>query len=202
LEDVVLRALEKKPEQRFPTMSALAAEVQRVTSFGPDGSLRVASASGVVSRPVFAMANQLELPSREEVAVSTRTTTRRRRGQARARAWLIYAGVALGVAALAITAQRLLSARAIDLANSAVPPPPPAPPTAAIAPALQSSADSPPASPSVAPTTALPAAASAAATPSPTARSASRSRPAASAAPKKPADSMSTDFADPWSRPK
>jgi serine/threonine-protein kinase len=196
LEDVVLRALEKKPEQRFPTMSALAAEVQRVTSFGPDGSFRVAKSSGVPSRPVFQLANQLELPSREEVAVITRTTTRRRRG--RARAWVVYAGVALGVATVALTAQRLLSAHANEVAHSAVAPPPPSP--AVIAPAPQPSAAAPPPSPSVVPTP-LPSAA-ATAPPSPSTRSASRSRPAASAAPKKPVDSMSTDFADPWSRSK
>jgi serine/threonine-protein kinase len=191
LEDVVLRALEKKPEQRFPTMKALAAEVQRVTSFGPDGALRVARSSGVPPRPVFQLANQLELPSREEIAAVTGTTMRRRRG--RARAWVIYAGVALGVATVALTAQRLLSAHTSELAR---PPAPPQLEPVAIAPPPQPSAEAPPASPapSASPSTATIA-------PAPSTRSATRPRPAATA-PKKPADSMSTDFADPWSRPK
>ena len=42
LEEVILRSLEKKPEHRYGTMHELAADIERVSSFGPDGSLRVA----------------------------------------------------------------------------------------------------------------------------------------------------------------
>ncbi len=101
----------KKPEQRYGTMQELAAAIERVSSFQPDGSLRVAPSAAeavVPSRPVFAMANALEPATREEAnaPIVTRTSARLRR--ARARAWLTYGGIALGVAAVALGAIRLL----------------------------------------------------------------------------------------------
>jgi tRNA A-37 threonylcarbamoyl transferase component Bud32 len=71
LEDVILRALEKKPEMRYQTMQALAADVQKVVRFAPDGVADVAPRLEAPPRrartPLFPMADRLEVPGRQEL---------------------------------------------------------------------------------------------------------------------------------------
>ena len=75
LEAVTLRAMAKKPEHRFQTMAALAAELERTVSF--DGE-NVALAPGWspaprkrVSRPLGELSRALEGPDRSEVYASS-----------------------------------------------------------------------------------------------------------------------------------
>ena len=72
LEAVTLRALAKKPEHRFQTMAALAAELERTVSFGEEG--RVALAEGWKPqprrrsvRPIGELSRALEGPDRADV---------------------------------------------------------------------------------------------------------------------------------------
>jgi serine/threonine-protein kinase len=197
LEDVLLRMLEKKPELRHATMQELADDILRVSSFAPDGTLQVAPAGGATGgpqRPVFEMANRLEPPTREEVNASivTGTTVRRRRN--RARAWLLYGAVALGVATVVLGLQRLIAphpadGEALHRAAPALPQPAPSsvtPPTTLVVAATPE----PPASaaPSSQPRS----------EPHGATRAVSRPRPAPST--KAPSPPMSTDFVDPWSK--
>ncbi len=192
LEDVILRMLEKKPEQRYATMHELATAIERVSSFASDGTLRVVASSGDVSapsRPVFSMANQLEPATREEMDASMVTSTAARRRRAQARALVTYGGITLGVAALAIVVFRLARSR---------PPgaPLPAAPVALTAAATSTATIPPP--PSATPTPASTPAPSAPAPP----RSASRpSRPTTSPSTQQrhPAP-LPGDFADPWAK--
>ncbi len=206
LEDVLMRTLEKKPEHRYASMQALAEDIARVSSFAVDGTLLVAAAGEAMSapsRPVFTMANQLELPTREEVNASrTGTTVRRRRD--RTRAWVLYGAVAFGVATLALGVQRMIASRANEDASTApivragpssASAAPPAPPSAVPPPTTLAATVTPPPGASITPPAAP-------APPRP------RSRPtppaAPSAAPKNsgpPSTSqMGTDFADPWAK--
>ncbi len=193
LEDIILRALEKKPEHRYATMQDLAADITRVSSFGPDGSLRLAPSSEEAvasSRPVFAMANALEPATREEASASVLASgAGARRG--RARAWLTYGAIALGVATVTIALNRLLHR---PRAQAVVPPlvethaTTPLPPTVGGAPSPASSPSSTP-DPSPPP---VPTAASA--------RSASRAPRSAPSSPKRPPAPMPGDFTDPWAK--
>ncbi len=123
LEDVTLRALEKKPELRYATMEELAADIQRAVSFEGDGSVRVApsrrlgaplassgSAADAASGAMSGLANELELPTLEEAGVRARFSSieaRRRRAQR----GVLYGAIVVGVAIAGASAARVLRAR-------------------------------------------------------------------------------------------
>jgi serine/threonine-protein kinase len=70
LEEITLRALEKKPEDRYASMEELGAAIDGVVRFDADGSVQIArstNASRPPPRPVFKMANELEPPTMDEV---------------------------------------------------------------------------------------------------------------------------------------
>jgi serine/threonine-protein kinase len=77
LEQVTLRCLEKKPERRFPTVDAVAEELERITTWSPDGALRVAPVEpGDRRAQQDGLADELELPGALEVELSRRRSRR------------------------------------------------------------------------------------------------------------------------------
>jgi serine/threonine protein kinase len=207
LEGVILRALEKKPEQRYATMQELASDIERLSSFGADGSLRVAPAQdgGGVSRPGFSLAGALEPPSDAHPSVplidrragntpalspldSIITQTAARHRRARARAWVTYGSIVLGVAAATLAVVRLLRPTRVADVPATVTAPPPSAPSPESAPPAPPPSSPPPPPPSRSEPTAPTAPAAAA-------RSAGRP-PRAKPVPAP----LPGDFADPWAK--
>jgi serine/threonine protein kinase len=209
LEEVVLKALEKKPEHRYDTMEQLAEEIERVVTF-THGGVKIAATLGrsrpPSSMPAVRLANELELPTTEEISASlTATSVHRRR--ARAQRWALYGAITLGVAAGGIGAMRLLRPRGPSptdaatvsavsisppLAETTIPTVPSAAsstPAASAPSAAASSPPAPPAPPSLQPTA------------QPTAASATAPKKSARPAPKRgTAPGIGSDFVDPWAK--
>jgi serine/threonine-protein kinase len=117
LEDVTLKALAKRPEERYASMSELVQDIDRIVRIGNDGHASIASSIEGLRAPGFAppdeerrrqfetrmnLADELEPPARAELAAA-QTNQRERR----VRAIGVYAvigvlalGVAIGGAAL------------------------------------------------------------------------------------------------------
>jgi serine/threonine-protein kinase len=72
LEQVTLRCLEKKPEKRYPAMSALLEELRRVAWFSEDGALRVQPMEPMELQSAPRLADELELPSQLEMKLAMR----------------------------------------------------------------------------------------------------------------------------------
>jgi hypothetical protein len=216
LEDVTLRALEKKPEQRYATMEELAAEIQRAVSFDADGGVRIASGArarssggGGAGAKVFGLANELELPSTDEVAARSAPSVAAEARRRRAQRWMVYGALALGVAAASAVAARAARVRSPEAAprpsSVALPAaaassaPPGAPPSRAYPPVTEASPTS--ASPGLAPAVDPSSAVAPAATgPRAPARPA---RPSTSVSPRRaghPAAPPPGDFRDPWAK--
>jgi serine/threonine-protein kinase len=149
LEDVLLRALEKKPEQRYGTMEQLIDAIQSVVRFAADGSMMVApSRSKPPPPPPKGLANELELPTAEEISSTLMTSSDARRRRRRAQRWVLYGGIVLGVAMVCVVAMQALRKRVASeeppaastlvaapsppaaASASAIPPPPEVPATA------------------------------------------------------------------------
>lgn len=100
LEDITLRCLEKKPENRYSTIDELIAEVEEVVQLGAGDHLEVRpSRTSYVNRPSsdFRLADELELPASDEVSVARAL---RSRHDTRYR----WAALALGAAGLLLAA--------------------------------------------------------------------------------------------------
>ena len=118
LEDVTLRALEKKPEQRYATMEDLAAAIQRAVSFDADGGVRIAGGlrprsggDGAADASAFNLATELELPSSDEVAARSGPAIAAEARRRRAQRWMLYGALAIGVAAASAVAARAARVR-------------------------------------------------------------------------------------------
>ncbi len=111
LEDITLRCLQKKPENRFPTMEALVAEVDDVVELGAGDDFDVRpSKSNSAHRPAmssFRLADELEPPRAAEVTARRALRTLPPRGSyGRAGVIVFTAGVALFAAAIAWLVER------------------------------------------------------------------------------------------------
>jgi tRNA A-37 threonylcarbamoyl transferase component Bud32 len=86
LEDVTLRALAKRPEERFASMADLIAELDRIVSPTTDGQwviapatrLRVQSSDRPTRPAALGLADELEPPAREEVGLPGRAARQER----------------------------------------------------------------------------------------------------------------------------
>ena len=195
LEDVTLRALEKRPENRYATMQELAADIERASSFGEGGAFRAnpKSPDGPRSRPVFPMADALEVRSRADANEASEarsvTWTSARKRRARARQWALYAGISLGVAMTTLAAIRAMQ---------------PAPEGAVAAPASLATTPATSITTTTAVTASVPAAEAPPPAPPATTLSRGPARPpraAPSAKRPRPAEQANdTDFADPWAK--
>ncbi len=121
LEDITLRCLEKKPENRYPTVEALVADVEEVVRLGAGDDIEVrpssAGSAGRSSEPAFRLADELELPDVYEVSAA-----RARRGQHDSRYRIALGALVAAVLMLAGAIVALLWLRS----KAAVPPAPPA----------------------------------------------------------------------------
>ena len=201
LEDVVLRALEKKVEHRYGSMQELAADLDRVASFGPNGELRVEPSSRPPGLAVSTgAAEKGREPSGGDLQGSVVTSTSVRRRRAAARAWVTYGGIALGVTILTLGLTRAFRHSSPAAPTSTVfgvaPPPaaapaPPPPPTEAPPAAGASASAVPAASTSARPATGRPTRAPSSASVPP--------HDQLPPSPKKPRP-LPGDFADPWAK--
>jgi serine/threonine-protein kinase len=90
LEDVTLKALAKRPEDRYASMNALVVDLDRILSIGPDGRPLIAAKLEGLSRPDFkkdaeavrrslsGLADELEPPARAEIAAAHANDRERR----------------------------------------------------------------------------------------------------------------------------
>lgn len=114
LEDVTLKALAKRPEDRYASMNELAADLDRIVQTGPDGVPLVRTHLTGLRRPDFrapaieaaramaGLAEQLEPPARAEIAAALANDRNRRvrRVGAIVIASLVVAGLSIGAIAL------------------------------------------------------------------------------------------------------
>ncbi|MBI2389956.1 MAG: serine/threonine protein kinase [Deltaproteobacteria bacterium] len=116
LEDVTLKALAKRPEDRYASMRELVADLDRIVQVGPDGRQMVAAHVDGLRRPEFRapadevrrsfanLADELEPPARAELTAAWANERERkvRRAGMIAVAAVLGAGLAIGLAALVL----------------------------------------------------------------------------------------------------
>jgi eukaryotic-like serine/threonine-protein kinase len=112
LETILLRCLEKKADQRYATLRDLIADLDRVLITAGEPASRPQSRPRAATRSL--LADELELPSREELALGLGATARK------PKAWLPISVVfALGLAGLgAVLALRTSASPSSELARS------------------------------------------------------------------------------------
>jgi serine/threonine-protein kinase len=184
LEEITLRALEKKPEDRYASMADLVAAIDEVVTFEVDGRVSVAprvdgsAASKRSQAPPFRMADELEPPTLEEMRVAADSRMPPKRSLLGV--WIVLGCV--GAALLAALAFMLRPTSTSDADAASV---------VASAPVLVPRPSAPPlpvasVAPSAAPFAAVSAGGAAAASVASSAPSVARRPPVAAQAPSKP----------------
>jgi serine/threonine-protein kinase len=209
LEDVTLKALAKRPEDRYASMNALVADLDRILSVGPDGVPMIAAKLDGLSRPDFkkdaeavrrslaGLADELEPPARAEIAAAHANDRERRVRKVGIAALLGVLIVGLGISLAAVAAR-----------GRETPKEKPLPQPSSEPPREQASAPRPPSSVSVSvsvepvvasapvPTaTAIAEGAPTAATPKPSQHPTQVTKP-----PKPPSKSLGAGEEDPWAK--
>jgi eukaryotic-like serine/threonine-protein kinase len=205
LESIMLRCLEKKPQNRFATMSDLLDELDRIVQLGEGGELEVRASSLATDPGVRnVLADELEAPTTEELRAARALAGASAQSL---RTWL-RAGIGAGGALLLALSAWWVGRSMGQLEPAAVEPAPvdsrAAPPEHVIAPvaaAEATQASGPASNASVAPPAPAPQPEQAALRRSPATRSPARA-PASQPAmrPKKPKRSAlgAGDIVDPW----
>jgi serine/threonine-protein kinase len=155
LEDITLRCLEKKPANRFATMTELLERLDRIVRFTQGGSVFVSPSEMLQSSISNVLADALEAPSTEELQIALRRAgirTRKQRSPA-----MVAAGAVGGAAVLALIVWAIASSSDSTVvgppspALSVEPPavakfaPPPPPVVSPVASAASTSVPEPPA---------------------------------------------------------
>ncbi len=135
LEDVTLRALAKRPEDRYASMNELIADLDRIVQVGSDGRAIIASDVAGIRRPAFrpavepgrisiaGLADELEPPHRAEINAVFRTE---REARVRHIGMMVLAavlglGVCIGVAAVVVRGRTRVPEKALATKKTAEP---------------------------------------------------------------------------------
>jgi hypothetical protein len=216
LEDVTLKALAKRPEERYASMAELVHDIDRIVRIGGDGNASIARTIDGLKAPGFAppdeerrrqfesrmnLADELEPPARAELAAA-QTNQRERRVRAigvYAVVGVLAVGVAIGGAAIVMRARA--KSDSTSTPNATTTEATTAKPSRSIETAAATNAPTPPTTqtPTTAPTDTAPSVTNVVATTAAT--TGSPPHPTTGALPKPPPPKKTTgptDVEDPW----
>ncbi len=167
LEDVTLKALAKRPEDRYASMDDLVVDLDRIVQVGPDGRAIIAAEVAGIRRPVFrpgepgrisvaGLADELEPPHRAEIDAAFRTEREERVRRIGTMALFVVLGLGLCIVVTAMVVRRgagsAVEGKASTKGKSSEvvsKPPASASPSAVVVPAPTASSVEPPPSASV-----------------------------------------------------
>ncbi|MBK7395209.1 MAG: serine/threonine protein kinase [Myxococcales bacterium] len=118
LEDVTLKALAKRPEDRYASMDELVVDLDRIVQVGPDGRAIIAAEVSGIRRPAFrpgepggrtsvaGLADELEPPHRAEIDAAFRTEREARVQRIGMMALFVVLGLGLCIVVTALVVRR------------------------------------------------------------------------------------------------
>lgn len=207
LEDVTLKALAKRPEDRYASMNALVADLDRILSIGPDGRPMIAAKLDGLSRPNFkkdaeavrrslsGLADELEPPARAEIAAAHANERERRVRKMGIAALLGVLIIGLGISVAAVAARGRETPKEKPVAASEKSPEPPREQASAPRPVVSVSVEPPVAPAPVPPAASIASDAPSAATPKPSQHPTGVAKP-----PKPPSKGLGAGEEDPWAK--